>query len=463
MRNLLINCLRFQGEKRNNLDNYSPAELFSLLPDNIQNQVIDYLSEEYCNELIYCWMFWARPKQVYPSGDWATWLILAGRGWGKSRTGAETTKKVIESLGVIRIALVGATAADVRDVMIEGESGLLAIYPEGEKPIYEPSKRRITFYNGTIATIYTGETPDRLRGPQHHFSWCDEIAAWKYPQETWDNLQMGLRLGNNPQAIVTTTPRPIPIIKSLINDSETFITSGSTYENKSNLPKRFFKAIINKYAGTRLGRQELEAQILDDNPDALWNRNLLEDQRLNHKELPNLDDFKRVVVSIDPATTSNKKSDETGITIGGIDKFNRGYLIEDLSCKKSPNGWAKVAVEAYYTYKADLIIAEVNNGGDLVESVIKTVDNKVAYKKVHASRGKFTRAEPISSLYEQGKVYHIGNFAKLEDQLCNWTPGEDSPDRLDSLVWLFTELMLNGGKKVKVKPSGMSTGGSRWR
>lgn len=459
---MLINCLKFQKEK-NDLNNYSPAELFSLLPDDIQNQVIEYLGEDYCEELIFSWVFWARPKQVYPNGAWATWLLMAGRGFGKTRTGAEITKKVVEALGAIRIALVAATAGDARDVMIEGESGLLAIYPDNNKPIYEPSKRRVTFPNGAIATIYVGESPDRLRGPQHHFSWCDEIAAWKYPQETWDNLQMGLRLGANPQAIVTTTPRPIPIIKSLIKDEETTITTGSTYENKSNLPKRFFKAIINKYAGTRLGRQELEAQILEDNPDALWNRDLLEDLRLNQKEAPDLSDLERIVIAIDPATTSNDKSDETGITVGGIDSFGKGYLIEDLSCKKSPNGWAKIAIEAYYHFQADRIIAEVNNGGDLVETVIKTIDDSVAYKKVNASRGKFTRAEPISSLYEQKRIHHIGTFGKLEDQLCNWTPGDNSPDRLDSLVWLFTELMLGKTPHKKVKPSGTKTGGSRWR
>lgn len=442
----------------------SLAELFAFLPEDIQKEALANLGQDYCNALEYNWNFFARKKQVAPLNQnwWTTWLILAGRGWGKSRTGAETVKQVVEKEGAIRIALVAKTPADARDVMIEGESGLLNIFPEYKKPNYQPSKRRVTFHNGAIATVYSSNAPNQLRGPQHHFGWADEVASWKYPQETWDNLMLGLRLGKNPRAVATTTPRPIQLIKDLIDEEATFLTKGNTFENTANLSKAFFNRVINKYEGTRLGQQELYAKLLSDNPNALWDRDVLKEKRLKRSEAPDIDDLERIVVSIDPATTSNEKSDETGITVGGIDKYNRGYLIEDLSCKKSPNKWAEVAVEAYHDYKADRIIAEANNGGDLVESVIKTVDSSVAYKKINASRGKHTRAEPVAALYEQGKIYHVGFFGKLEDQYCNWIPGEESPDRLDSAVWLFTDLLLNNKGYKKVKPSGIGRS-STWK
>ena len=370
------------------------------------------------------------------------WLILAGRGWGKTRTGAEYVKDLIDD-GYKRIAFIGPTPADARDVMVEGESGILSIYPEDKKPIYEPSKRRITFHNGAIATVYSGFKPDQLRGPQHDAFWADEMAAWKYLQETWDMLMFGLRLGK-PRGVITTTPRPLPTIKGLIKDPNVAVTRGSTYDNRENLAESFFEAIINKYEGTRLGRQELNAEILDDNPNALWTRGNIEQNRVN--ELP---DLVRIVVAVDPNASDNESSDEIGIIVAGIDKAGLGYVLEDLSCKGSPKDWASMAIGAYYKYKADRIVAEINQGGNMVEYLIKSIDPKVAYKGVHAAKGKYTRAEPVSALYEQFKVKHIGNLSALEDELCEWEQGMASPNRLDALVWAITDLMLGRQKGYK--------------
>lgn len=435
------------------INNFTPGEIEEIL-SLFSNEEINYLYN-------YCWEFLARKNQELPQElGWTVWLILAGRGWGKTRTGSETIKKLVKERKVRRIALVSATAGDARDVMIEGKSGILSVYPENAKPKYEPSKRRITWDNGTIATVYTGEKPDRLRGPEHDFAWVDEIAAYKYPKETYDNLMMGLRLGINPRCIITTTPRPLPIIKELINDEDTVLTTGSTYENKENLPKQFMKHITKKYEGTRLGRQELFAEILDDNPNALWNRDLLEDLKIKEQEVPEL---KRIVISIDPAAKSNKQSDETGIIVCGVDNSNKGYLLEDLSIKAKPNKWGSIAVDAYHDFKADLIIAESNNGGDMVEHVIKTVDETAPVKLIHASRGKYTRAEPVAAMYEQKRIKHVGTFGKLEDQMCNYIPGNNSPDRYDAMVWAFTELMLGRKRSYKkIKPQGLSSS-SKWR
>ena len=359
--------------------------------------------------------------------------------------GAETVRKWV-SKGVNRIALVAETPADARDVMIEGESGLLNIFPESQTPLYEPSKRKITFYNGAVASIYSGANPDLLRGPQHEKAWCDEIASWDYPQGTWDNLMFGLRLGNNPQCVVTGTPRPIKIIKELIKDEDTEVTRGNSYENKSNLTKQFYKRNIAKYEGTRLGRQEIYAEVLDDAPGALWQRDNIDDLRVyKHPELS------RIVVADDPAVTSKDDSDETGIVVAGIGTDNHAYVLDDRSCVETPNGWAVITVDAYNEFKADRIIGEANNGGDLIEMNIRTVDKDVPYKKVWASRGKAIRAEPIAALYEQGKVHHMGKFNKLEDEMCNWEPGMKSPNRMDALVWALTELMLNENGSAKVR------------
>lgn len=366
---------------------------------------------------------------------------------GKTRTGAEQVRKWVNQ-GVKRIALVAETPADARDIMIEGQSGLLNIYPPGKRPKYEPSKRRISWDNGAQATIYSGANPDQLRGPEHEKAWCDELAAWQYPQDTWDNLMMGLRLGDNPQAVVTTTPRPIPIIRDLIEEDNVAVTKGSTYENKANLPDNFFEQIIDKYKGTRLGKQELYAEVISANPHALWSYDVIS----YTKEYP---DLKRIVVAIDPATTSNDDSDETGIIVAGISYNDIVYILDDISVKASPNSWAKQAIKAYKKYKADRIVGEVNQGGDMVESVIKSRDRSVSYKSVRATRGKTIRAEPVASLYEQSKVIHVGTHSELEDQLCTWEPSKDSPDRLDALVWAVTELAIKQKRGLKSASSVM--------
>ncbi|ADU50161.1 hypothetical protein Tmar_0036 [Thermaerobacter marianensis DSM 12885] len=398
------------------------------------------LSDEEAEALLYDWRFWARPKQLPPEGPWRIWLILAGRGFGKTRTGAEWVREQVERHGRRRIAIVGRTAADVRDVMVEGESGILSISPPWFRPVYEPSKRRLTWPNGAIATLYSADEPDLLRGPQHDAAWADELAAWRRP-EAWDNLMFGLRLGPDPRVVVTTTPRPVKLIRDLLNDPTCVVTRGSTYENAANLAPAFLEQIISRYEGTRLGRQELYGEVLDDVPGALWQRKRIDELRV--REAPEL---VRVVVAIDPAVTSEEGSDETGIVVAGRGVDGDAYVLADRSCRMSPDGWARRAVKAYYDFDGDRIVGEVNNGGDLVETVIRTVDPKVPYKAVRASRGKAVRAEPVAALYEQGKVHHVGTFDHLEDQLCQITPdgyqGAGSPDRADALVWALTELML---------------------
>lgn len=420
------------------------------LTDEELAEVFNSLSDEEAEQLIYDWTFWARANQLAPEGTWRTWLLLAGRGFGKTRTGAEYVKEMVESGEAKRIALIAPTPGDARDVMIEGESGLKAISPPWNYPYYEPSKRRITWPNGAMATVFSGSNPEQLRGPQHDLVWADELAAWKYPKDTWDNMKFGLRLGDHPHAIVTTTPKPIPLVQKLVKMDSTHVTKGSTFDNQANLADEFIDEVLSEYEGTKLGRQELYAEILDDTEGALWKRNQIE--KLRVKKPPHL---QRIVVAVDPAVTSEEDSDETGIIVAGIGTDRKGYLLDDLTTKGSPDEWAKVVVDAYHTWEADRIVAEVNQGGDLVESLIRTVDKKVPYKGVHATRGKYTRAEPISALYEQGRVNHVGSHPKLEDQMTTWVPstGEKSPDRVDATVWAFTDLILNKKTKSKVKAS----------
>lgn len=393
------------------------------------------LTDKEAAQLLYDWEFWARPNQLPPVSDWFIWLLLSGRGFGKTRTENETVIKWAHDFSPI--ALVGQTKADVRDTMVElGESSILSISPPWFMPEYEPSKRRLTWPNGSQAIIYSGDEPDQLRGPQHAKASVDELAKFKYPQDTWDNLMMGLRIGANPQVVVGTTPRPIKILKALLADPKCVVSRGHTLDNRANLAPSFLEFITKRYEGTRLGRQELSGEILDDNPNALWARDDIESTRV--MKAPELI---RIVVGIDPAVTSNEGSDETGIIVAGLGRDNHGYILDDVTVKASPEKWARAAATAYYTHKADRIIGEVNNGGDMVEFTIHTVDRNVPFKAVHASRGKVIRAEPISALYEQKKVHHVGTFPELEDQLCEWVPGGKSPDRLDALVWALTELM----------------------
>lgn len=394
------------------------------------------------------WRTIARPNQIAPDGEWRTWLILAGRGWGKTRTGAEHIHEVVRSGKAKRIALVARTAGDIRDVVVEGESGILATALPHERPHYEPSKRRLTWKNGAVATTFSADKPDQLRGPQFDYAWCDELAAWRYT-EAWDMLMFGLRLGDDPRVVVTTTPKPTKIVRELAKQATTRLTTGTTYENRDNLAEAFFEKIVKKYEGTRLGRQELNAEILTDIPGALWTYDLIDRTRLAHNDVK-LRDMVQMVVAIDPSASANEDSDETGIIVAGIDENEHGYVFNDLTLIATPDGWAQAAISAYHSYMADMIVAERNNGGDMVEHTLQTVDKTVPIQTVWASRGKRTRAEPVSALYEQGKIHHVGTFPELETQMCEWLPGEDSPDRMDALVWAFTELLVGGMAEIKI-------------
>lgn len=387
--------------------------------------------------LAWSWRRTARPSQLAPDGDWTYWLIMAGRGFGKTRTGAETVRQWIKD-GHQYVNMIGATADDARDIMVQGESGVLAICPPWERPEYKPSQRKLIWPNGAESLIFTADEPERLRGKQHGKLWADEVGAWRYA-DAWDQAKFGLRLGVLPQAVITTTPRPTKLVREIIADPSTHVTRGRTYDNRENLAPSFFSAILQRYEGTRIGRQEIEGELLDDNPGALFRRADIEDGR--KQTAPTLI---RVVVAIDPAVSNNEDSDETGIIVAGVDALGEPHILADLSERNTPDGWARTAVKAYHQYQADRIVAEVNNGGAMVESVLRAVDRSVSYKEVHASRGKAIRAEPVAALYEQHKVRHVGSHPALEDQMCEWNPADPtakSPDRLDAAVWAITELM----------------------
>jgi len=413
-------------------------------------------AEALLTELSRRWHLVARPTQLQPPGDWWThWFISAGRGFGKTRAGSEWVRQLVESGDYGRIALVAPTAADARDTMVEGISGILSLNWRKEHiPKYYPSKRRVVFANGVIATTFSAEEPDRLNGPNHHAAWCDEIGIWKYAQDTWDMLMFGLRLGKRSISMITSTPKPTKIVRNLVKDrgvyydpetglksndltgKDVIVTTGSTYENLDNLSANFRDEIIRKYKGTRLGDQELFAKLLEDVEGALWKMDLIEKSRArNHPDLV------RIVVAVDP---SGGGGDEQGIIVVGKGVDGEAYVIDDQSCQLSPDGWGRRAVNAYHHHKADLLVAESNYGGDMVESTIKTVDKSINFKKLHASRGKMVRAEPVAALYEQDRVHHVGAFAQLEDQMTSYVPGtlNDSPDRMDAMVWGVTELML---------------------
>lgn len=375
-------------------------------------------------------------------------MILAGRGFGKTRLGSEWIRKIAKENPGCRIALVAETAADARDVMVLGDSGILACHPKEERPEWSPTNRRLTWPNGSQAWCYNATEPDQLRGPQHHFAWIDELAKFRYMQATYDQLMFGLRLGIHPQCIITTTPQPKPLIKELVmkEGSDVIVTRGATLDNAANLATSTVKALYDRYGGTRLGRQELEGEILGDIPGALWNRGDIDEYRVY--ESP--EDLERVIVAVDPAASSNEGSDEHGIVVVGLardrDGYARGYVLEDASLKGRPEEWARAAVRMYRKWSADKIVAEKNNGGEMVEHVIKTADRSVPVKLVHASRGKVVRAEPISALYEQGRIHHVGRHDQLEDQMCMFSvdnirdENTGSPDRVDALVWGLTEI-----------------------
>jgi len=382
------------------------------------------------------WDVWGRPEQQPPPGEWRTWLILAGRGWGKSRTGAEWVRAMATRGRAKRIALVARTAADVRDVLIEGESGLLAIHRADERPVWEPSRRRLTWPNGAIATTYSADEPDQLRGPQHDSAWVDEICAWRYP-DAWDQLQLGLRLGDDPRVVATTTPRPTALVRALVAAPSTVVTRGRTADNARNLAPGVVEALSARYAGTRLGRQELEGEILDDTPGALWTRAMIEST--SARTAPEL---RRVVVALDPSVAADGGGDECGIVVAGVDYEGRAWVLRDGSGNLSPSDWSRRAVALAEEHGADCIVAESNQGGALVEQTLRAAGARTRVRLVHAARGKRARAEPVAALYEQGRVKHLPGLQRLEDEMCTWSSaaGDPSPNRLDALVWACFDL-----------------------
>jgi len=421
--------------------------LLASLPEAERQAKLDALSDAVKAQLRWHWQFWARPNQLAPDGDWRTWLILAGRGFGKTEAGAQWVRDRVEN-GARSIALIAETQKDLEEVMV---ARLLKISPPHMMPKVRYKPVRLIWPNGAEALGYNGTEPDQLRGPEFDTAWVDELAKYRYARELWDMLQFTIRSGDDPRVLATTTPRPIPVLREIMANPSTIITRGSTMDNKDNLAEAFIDAVVSKYAGTRLGRQELDGEILDDVPGALWTRAMLENAVTD-----SVPEMSRVVVAIDPSGTdgASDDGDSVGIVVIGRGIDGRGYVLEDLTCKLSPDGWARRACEAYHRWGADRLVAERNFGGAMVKSVIRTADATVAYKEVTASRGKTARAEPIAALYEQGRVSHVRGLAELEDQMTLMTmsgyAGEGSPDRVDAMVWGLTEVML-GHQKPQIE------------
>ncbi|MFB9994087.1 terminase large subunit domain-containing protein [Deinococcus oregonensis] len=400
------------------------------------------------------WLLTARLNQLPPAGDWFVWLILAGRGFGKTRTGAETIAEWARNTPRGRFALVAQTIADARDTMVEGQSGLLSVLDERElrggsiDTAWNRSMGELYLKNGAKFKCFSSEKARSLRGPQHHGAWGDEPATWNDADQgtaedtTWTNLLFGLRLGKDPRVVLTGTPRPVRLVRELKKDEGTIVTGGSTSDNIGNLSETFKRNVINKYEGTRLGRQELDGELLDDTPGALWKYAMFNREGFR-KKFEDLPELVRIVVAIDPQASQGSDNAESGIVVAGKDALGHAYVMGDLSGDFSPNEWAQTAIDAYTHHQADAIVPEKNNGGDMVKNTISTLDKTVNVKPVWASRGKHTRAEPISSFYVQGRVHHVGIFPDLEGQMTTWVPGDKSPDRMDALVWALTELMLD--------------------
>ncbi len=405
----------------------------------------------HARQLLRIWSIAGRIEQQPPPGDWRTWLLMGGRGSGKTRAGAEWVQTLAtgpQAKG-LRIALVAETLGDAREVMIDGVSGICRI--AGSKaPDFEITRRRLVWPSGAVAQIFSSEDPESLRGPQFHFAWCDELAKWKHAEETFDMLQFGLRLGNDPRQLVTTTPRPVPILKRLIADADTRLVRMSTHDNAGNMAPGFIAALESRYGGTRLGRQELDGELIEDREDALWKRADLE--AITHRFTGAL---RRIVVGIDPPAGQGPNSC-CGIVVAGEDGQGRAVVLADCSATgKSPAGWATEAVKAYRRFAADRVVAEVNQGGEMVAAMLKSIDETLPLTQVRATRGKFLRAEPVAALYEQGRVTHAGRFVELEDQMCDFGPeglsSGRSPDRLDALVWALTALLLEGRGEPRVR------------
>ena len=425
----------------------SVAERLAKLPENDRRDIVSLLSEDDALALLHDWRnFNARPEQVAPDGEWDIWAIIAGRGFGKTRAGSEWVREQVKS-GRKRIALIAETQRDLEQVIVEGDSGILAVCPPDERPTYTKKPVKLLFPNGAVALGYNGTEPDQLRGPQFDAAWCDELAKWRYARETWDQLQFALRLGDDPRVLVTTTPRPIELIKSIVSGGEgrVKVTSGRTADNFLNLAPAFVDKLTKKYGGTRLGRQELEAEILGDLPGALWSMSTLDTYRKKTAECD------RIVVAVDPAASNNPDSDEHGIIVAGREG-QEGRILEDATMQGSPTEWARRTVSLYRSWEADAVVVEVNQGGDMVKHTLLTIDPNVNVIEVRASRGKHVRAEPIAALYEQGRIAHVGAFPELESQMTQMTihgfEGVGSPDRVDALVWALSELFPDMTEKI---------------
>lgn len=425
-------------------------------------EVLQQLDPKKAEELRYNYRFWARPEQVPPEeGEWNVFLALAGRGWGKTWAGAQWCREQVK-LGKRRVMAVAATNADLERVLVKGESGFLSVCWAGDKtykgvhmgyPEWSPTKRTLTWANGATVTFYSSEEPDRLRGPQGDAAWLDELCAWNKDRETYDMLQFCLRLGKHPRIFITTTPKPTRLLRDILKSPKTLTVRGSTFDNAANLASTYLEAVKTQYEGTRLGRQELYAEVLDEAAGALWNRSILETCEVEIDDpVAFSETLARVVVAVDPAVSANAESDMTGIVVAGMDINGVCYVLEDATERLSPEGWATKAVNLFHKYHADRLVYERNQGGDLVKYTLKTVDETIPLKAVHASRGKFARAEPVAALYERGKVKHLRGLDDLETQMTTWEPlgSIGSPDRLDAMVWAVTELALKGIAKPEL-------------
>ncbi|SFN88799.1 Large terminase phage packaging protein [Roseovarius lutimaris] len=423
-----------------------------------QDEFLDALSDGELMALPYLFEFWALDHQIAPEGDWRTWVIMGGRGAGKTRAGAEWVRAQVEGARPLdkgrcqRLALVGETIDQVREVMVFGESGIMACSPPDRRPVWQATRKRLIWPNGATAQVFSAHDPEGLRGPQFDGAWVDELAKWKKARATWDMLQFGMRLGDDPRVCVTTTPRNVGVLKELLAAPSTVVTNAPTEANRAYLAESFLEEVRTRYAGTRLGRQELDGILVDEAEDALWTSGMLEAARID--QVPEMD---RVIVAVDPPVTGHSGSDECGIVVVGAVTSGpvqdwRAYVLADCSISAaSPTRWANAAIRAMEQWGAERLVAEVNQGGDMVEQVIRQVDPLVPFRKVHASRGKVARAEPVAALYEQGRILHLRGLSALEDQMCAMTArgfeGKGSPDRVDALVWAISDLILEPAAK----------------
>jgi phage terminase large subunit-like protein len=440
------------------IDISAKATVYDLLdwPKRARKHLLDNLTDLEASVLQYNWKFWARSEQIPPlksqtGTDWLYWLYLAGRGAGKTKSGAEWIRSLAEGSHCEYMALVGANAADVNNYMIYGSSGIMACSPPWFRPEYKKQAKMLIWPNGVKALCYSAIDPESLRGPNIGAAWLDELAKWRYGQEAWDMLAMTMREGSNPLRMITTTPRPSPLLKRILSLKNTALSRGTTYDNIINLAPSFIDDILEQYEGTRLGRQELRAEVLEDNPDALWQQTLIDELRIKEAPLQ----LSKTVIGVDPPVSSNKNSDECGIIAVAADdnKPQHAYVLADHSCQGyKPKQWAERVITAYHLHEADAIIVEVNQGGDLVSEVIRQIDQNVRILQVRAYKGKWLRAEPVSGLYEQKRVHHVGTLAALEDQMCSFEPAliqKNSPDRVDALVYAVMHVMERSNPRLR--------------